>query len=125
MALSIARKTNQYLKAGTPIFVYELKSTETEPKKIAEDLAAYKKSQGDFYRESEAKQPVYFSQRPLENGAELTLTKSGRYQVLQDLEGTVAAREQAATVAFGKLEAIRQFTGLSKAAMQERLLSNF
>ncbi len=116
--LTISRKVNQYLKNGNAIFVYEIEGSK-------EELAAYKKSQGEYYRESDAKKPMYFSQRPIEPGAELTATKSGRYQVLQDLEGTVAAREQAATQAFGKLEAIRQFTGMSKAQMQERLLANF
>lgn len=118
MALTIARKVNQYIKNNNPIFVYELSGEKA-------DLEAYKKAQGEYYRESDAKKPMYFSQRPIENGSELSLTKSGRYQVLQDLEGTVAAREQAATQAFGKLEAIRQFTGMSKAQMQERLLANF
>ena len=125
MALIIAQKVNQYIKAGTPIFVYEIKSSETEVAKAKEELDAYKKSQGDYYRESEAKKPIYFSQRPVESGSELSLTKGGRYQVLRDLEGVAEHKEAEAVTQEAKLEAIRRFTGLSKAQMAERLLAKF
>lgn len=116
--LTISRKINQYLKGGNPVFVYELEGSKDE-------LAAYKASQGEYYRESEAKKPIYFSQRPIEPGAELSLTKSGRYQVLRDLEGVAEHKEAEAVTQEAKLEAIRRFTGLSKAQMAERLLAKF
>lgn len=116
--LTISRKINQYLKNGNPVFVYEIDGTK-------EELAAYKTSQGDYYRESEAKKAMYFSQRPLEAGAELSATRSGRYQVLQDLEMTAAQKESETIIQEAKLEAIRRITGMSKAQMTERLLARF
>jgi hypothetical protein len=119
MSIKILSKVNQYVKNGSSVFVYDL-AVETP-----EELAKFKSSQGDYYRESESKKPLYFSQRVLEPGAELTLTKSGRYQVLTDLEYIESAREQASINAYGKLDAIRQYTGLTKRQLQERLLASF
>ena len=116
--MKILKKVNQYMKSGSIIFVYTLEGD-------AKELAAYKASQGEYYRESDTDEPLYFSQRICTVGAELTETKSGRFQVLQDLEGVATKRAEYADMSFGKLTAIQQFAGLTKAQMTERLLATF
>jgi hypothetical protein len=116
--MKIAAKVNQYAKNGSIIFVYTVQGTDAE-------LETYKTSQGNYFRTNDAGAPLYFSQRICNEGAELQLTKSGRYTVLQDLERTVVERESATNTSYGKLEAIRLFTGLTKAQLSERLLQSF
>jgi hypothetical protein len=116
--LTIASKSGQYTKNGQPIFVYTLAGEST-------DLKDYKTSQGDYYRESEDKKPLYFSQRICSIGANLEKTRSGRYTVLADLEQKAAELESASNSNYGKLLAIQQFTGLTKAQLTERLLASF
>lgn len=116
--LKIKSKVNQYMKNGSPVFVYTVDGN-------AETLREFKESQGSYYRETEAKEPMYFSRRIIADGSELVLTASGRFQVLQDLEAITAAQESATTTAFGKIQAIQQYSGLTKAQLAERLISSF
>lgn len=113
--LSIAKKTNQYTKNGGVQFVYTLNGTE-------EQIAEYKTSQGEFYRESEDKKPLYFSKRICNEGDELTKTHNGRFQVLQDLESVAIAIDNQTNKQLGNFNAMMQFAGLTKAQMQEKLM---
>jgi len=116
--LSIETKVNQYVKNGSSIFVYSLIGDK-------KDLEAYKVSQGVNYREDETtKKPLYFSQRVCNAGDVLNATKGGRYQVYQDLESKDAQLQTAIIGNLGKLEAVRQLSGLSKAQFTERLLAS-
>lgn len=116
--MKIKAKINQYTKNGAIIFVYTLIGT-------IEELEAYKASQGVNYRENELNEPLYFSQRICEVNADLTLTRSGRYMVLQDLEQKATQLDTATTSALGKLNAIAQYCGLSKLQLQEKLIASF
>lgn len=118
-------KTNEYIKAGNPIFVYTLMSNLQDAKKATEELEQYKSTQGTNYRENDTKEPLYFSQRPIPVGAELKLTSKGRFTVLQDnLEETAlnatAAIEGAKNAFLGKLAALN----IKPAEMRAAMLSN-
>lgn len=122
--LVIKAKVNEYVKAGAPVFVYSITSNQTDPKKAEAELADYKKSCGDYYRESDAKEPLMFSQRPMTAGAKLTKTTKGRYQVLsEDLEETAtaaaAAIETFKNQFLGKLQAL----GIKPAEMRAAMLA--
>jgi hypothetical protein len=121
MALTIGKKHNQYRssKTGTIVFVYTVDGTK-------EDIANYKKAQGANYREDNGT-PLFFSAGRTGNaGDEIHFnTKKSTYQLHTDLESEVATLQTATANALGKINAIQQFTGMSKAQMQERLLSAF
>lgn len=113
--MKISSKVNQYVKNGNSIFVYELDCNDVE-------LTEYKTAQSSYYKESDNKKPLYFSQRICNNGDMLMLTSSGRYQVLQDLEAKAISIDSAKNQNLGKFLALAEFTGLSKAQLAERLL---
>ena len=126
MALTIAMQTGSYMKAGQAIFVYAITSTATKPEDQAKELADYKTSSGEFYREDESKRPLMWSQRVLQPGSELVKSqKTGRYQVHQDLEAQAAELQAATTSNLGRIQALQQFTGMNKAQMTEKLIAAF
>jgi hypothetical protein len=118
-------KTNEYIKAGNPIFVYTLMSNLQDAKKATEELEQYKTTQGTNYRENDTKEPLYFSQRPLPVGAELKLTSKGRFTVLQDNLEELAVNASTQIESFknqflGKLAAV----GVTPAQYKAALLAN-
>jgi len=121
MALTIGKKHNQYRssKTGTIVFVYTVDGTK-------EDIANYKKVQGTNYREENGT-PLFFSAGRTGNvGDEIHFNaKKSVFQLHSDLESEVATLQTATANALGKINAIQQFTGMSKAQMQERLLASF
>ena len=120
----IKAKINQYVKNGNIQFVYTIESTAPKAEDKAKELAEYKSSRGEYYRENEAKEPLYFSQRICNVGDQLTKTTKGAFQVLSDLESTAAQIETQTNAALAKFNALAQFTGLTKAQLAERLLQN-
>ena len=122
--LIIKAKTNQYIKGGTIQFVYTVESNAAKAEDKAKELEAYKLSRGEYYRENEAKEPLYFSQRIYNVGDQLTKTQKGTFQVLNDLESAAAQIETQTNAALAKYNALAQFTGLTKAQLAERLLQS-
>ena len=119
MAITIGKKHNQYRKGSSVVFVY----TVLGDKKQLED---YKTKQGANYREDNGT-PLFFSANRTGNvGDEIhwNATKS-QFQLHTDLESEIATVQTATANALGKINAIQQFTGMSKAQMQERLLASF
>lgn len=57
-------------KNGNPTFVYSVKGT-------AEQLEAFKKSQGDYYREDEDGNPLWFTTRYIGEEGMLMITSNG------------------------------------------------
>jgi uridine phosphorylase len=123
--ITIKAKANQYSKNGSIIFVYSIMSNLTDKKKAEAELKDYEETQGAYLRKDEAGDMLYFSQRICTTGSELTKTTKGRYTVLQDLEQKAAELESATTTGLGKLNAIQQFCGMSRAQMTERLMASF
>ena len=115
--LTVKSKVREYIRNGSPVFVYALAGSK-------EELAEYKKTQGDYYREEEkTKEPLFFSPRPIATGTQLAPNREGtRFVVQQDLEAQVAATETAKNAQLGKLQAMQEFLGLTKAQMQQMLL---
>lgn len=122
MALVIKSKTNSYRKEGNIILVYTIGSNLTDATKAKAELAEYEASQGSYFRKSDAGEPLYFSQRVCEVGAQLTKTYRGRFQVLQDLETKAENREAMIETAsaqyLGKLDAL----GIKPSVMRARML---
>ena len=56
---------------GNKVFVYAVSGTKAE-------LEAYKKAQGDFYREAEDGTPLWFSTRSVGNTGKLIITTNGK-----------------------------------------------
>ena len=56
---------------GNKVFVYAVSGTK-------EELANYKKAQGDFYREAEDGTPLWFSTRSVGNSGKLIITTNGK-----------------------------------------------
>lgn len=57
-------------KNGNPTFVYSVDGTKDE-------LADFKKSQGDYYREDEDKNPLWFTTRYIGEEGKLMITSNG------------------------------------------------
>jgi hypothetical protein len=57
-------------KKGNPTFVYTVKANKDE-------LAAFKKSQGDYYREDEESNPLWFTTRYIGEEGMLMITSNG------------------------------------------------
>jgi hypothetical protein len=57
-------------KKGTPTFVYSVSGTK-------EQLAAFKKAQGDYYREDESGTPLFFTTRYIGEEGTLMITSNG------------------------------------------------
>lgn len=115
--LTIKAKVNQYRKNGSNIFVYALAGSK-------ESIKEYKESQGTYYRENEAGEPLYFSQRIVNVGDSLTQTSSGRFQVLSDLEAESIEIDAHSKKFLGKLNAIQQFTGMSRTQLQQKIMDS-
>lgn len=114
--ITIIAKSNEYMKNGSPVFVYTLSCNEAEKE-------AYKANQGDFYREDDKGNPLFFSNRVLQAGAEVRwVEKSQRYSVITDLEALAARNEAIKAEKLASLEALAEFTGLTKAQLAERML---
>lgn len=73
-------------KNGHAVFVYAVSGS-------AEQLAAYKKAQGENYREDENKTPLFFTTRCVGNTGELIITTNGK--VVADM----SKFDQAASIA--------------------------
>ena len=122
--LIIESKLNEYRKNGNVQFVYAVKST-LQGQDETDELEAYKASCGQFYREDDKTgKPLFYTQRPAATGSELRLTSKGRYSVIsgsleEDIEK--AAILKAKEVA--KLEAMKEFFGMSKLEMLEAMKS--
>ena len=119
----IEKKNNEYVKNGNPVFVYLLKSTETDKKKADAELEAYKVACGSNYREDNGS-PLYFTARPASAGQELKQSKSGRFQVyMENLEEKTIQKEEAINAAeaayLGRLKAV----GLTPAQMRAAMLA--
>lgn len=115
--LTIKAKVNQYRKNGANIFVYALSGSK-------ESIEEYKESQGSYYREDENGNVLYFSQRIVNVGDSLTQTSSGRFQVLSDLEAESIEIDAHSKKFLGKLSAIQQFTGMSRAQLQQKIMDS-
>lgn len=119
MAITIGKKHNQYRKGSSMVFVYQVAGAKKE-------LEGYKTKQGVNYREENGV-PLFFSANRVGNvGDEIhwNATKS-QFQLHTDLESEIATVQTATANALGKINAIQQFTGMSKAQLQERLLASF
>ena len=57
-------------KSGNPTFVYTVAGTK-------EDLVAYKKAQGSYYREQEDGTPLWFTTRYIGEAGDLLITSNG------------------------------------------------
>jgi hypothetical protein len=99
MAIKIATKHGQYRRDGQPRFVYTMTGTK-------EELADYKAVKGAFYKESENKEPLWFSKKPLVLGVNLIKTTNNLFIIEEDLE--VVANKQTATedTVIGKFNAL-------------------
>ena len=73
-------------KNGNPTFVYKVSAN-------AKDLKAFKKAQGDFYREDEDGNPLWFTTRCIGNQGTLIITTNGN--IVPDM----SAFDQAASLA--------------------------
>jgi len=73
-------------KNGNVTFVYAVKGTEAQ-------LEAYKQAQGDFYREDESGQPLWFTTRCIGDNGKLIITTNGN--IVPDM----SAFDQAASLA--------------------------
>ena len=104
--ITIVRKSNQYMKPTGPVFVYIIKGS-------ADELKDYKAAQGDNYRESDAKEPLFFSRTVLTTGQELLKTRAGRFVVATDLEAESKKAAELEEAELAKLKAMQKFSGLS------------
>lgn len=66
-------KDGSYRKTGTGTLVFRYKVVGTPA-----ELAAYKKAQGDFYRENEQKEPLFFSINNVGDTCELGISRAGK-----------------------------------------------
>lgn len=57
-------------KNGTPTFVYSVEGTK-------EELSAFKKAQGEYYREDDNKKPLWFTTRYIGETGTLMITSNG------------------------------------------------
>ena len=123
--LVIKTKSNQYVKDGKIVLVYTVASSEKDAAKQKAEIAEYETSQGEYIRKDEQGNPLYFSQRVCQVGAQLTKTQKGRFTVLEeDLEVKAAERETAvemfANQFLGKLKAV----GVTPAQYKAQLMAS-
>ena len=123
MALIVNRK-GSYVKNGNPVFTGIVTSNTSDSAAAQAELDDYKTSKGSFYREDEDGNPIYFSSTLFQSGSELVKTQRGQFTILRDLESEVLAVESFKNQQTGKIEAIRQYTGMSRAQMQQALLDS-
>lgn len=84
MKISLARSYRS--KNGNAVFVYSVSASE-------KDLKAFKKAQGDFYREDDNGTPLWFTTRCVGNQGKLIITTNGN--IVPDM----SAFDQAASLA--------------------------
>jgi hypothetical protein len=84
MKISLVRSYRS--KNGNPVFVYSVTASE-------KDLKAFKKAQGDFYREDDNGTPLWFTTRCVGNHGKLIITTNGN--IVPDM----SAFDQAASLA--------------------------
>lgn len=104
-----------YRKSGSTRFVYAISST-LEGNAGKAELAQYKKTKGEFYREdAETKEALYFSGDVYPDGIQIKLKRDeSDYYVLTDLREKSLFIEEEAQKMQGKLEGLRQYAGMSK-----------
>jgi len=107
---------SSYRKGNGTVHVYAVEGTKQEQ-------AAYKATKGEFYRESQDKEPLFFSTVPLAEGTALALkSDKSDYYAKTDLLDQSMQIEETALAVQGKLEGIRRFAGLSKKSFLETTL---
>lgn len=84
MKISLVRSYRS--RNGNPVFVYAVAAS-------AKDLDAFKKAQGEFYREDDNGKPLWFTTRCVGNQGKLIITTNGN--VVPDM----SAFDQAASLA--------------------------
>ena len=114
--ITIVKKSNQYMKPSGPVFVYIIKGS-------AEELKDYKAVQGDNYRESDAKEPLFFSRTVLTSGQELLKTRAGRFVITTDLEAESQKAAELEQAELAKLKAMQKFTGLTPAQIVKLVMA--
>jgi len=123
--LQIKSKQGEYPKNGVVMFVYAVQSTADTPEKQAEELAAYKTGQGQYYRENAQGEPLYWSQEICQPGAQLVKRTNGRFGVNQDLEQRVEQERYFQVKRTGELAADAQFMGITRSTMRQMLMSKY
>ena len=114
--LTIQKKVNEYRRTTGPVFVYSLKGTK-------EEMTEYKAAQGENYRESDSKEPLYFSRNPLQVGQELLKTQAGRFIVSSNLEELATKNAELIQGQLAKMVALQQFTGMTPAEIARLVLA--
>ena len=114
--LTIQKKVNEYRKPTGPVFVYSLKGTK-------EEIAEYKAAQGENYRESDSKEPLFFSRTVLTSGQELLKTRAGRFVITTDLEAESQKAAELEQAELAKLKAMQKFTGLTPAEIVKLVMA--
>lgn len=117
--LQISYKS-EYRKNGSTVFVYEVSSNNLDEKEAAKEIAAYEKVKGAYLRKDDKGKPLHFSNNLHTEVCELAPTQDkSNYYVKADLKEEYQLIQNKALETQGKLEGFRQFSGLSKKAMQE------
>lgn len=124
--------SHAYPKNGGITHVYGIISTleKSDAAKAKKELDDFKKAKGDNFREgTEAKnkasykRPLFFSTQVVPDGTPLAAKMDGSDYYLQtDLKETALAQQETAEAIKGKLEGIRQYSGMSRKTFTENLL---
>ena len=121
--LIISAKVNEYVKNGSVMFVYTIDSNATKPADKKAELKDFEDSMGEYFQvNKEDGKPLYWSKDISSVGTELQKSYSGRYNVPRNLEEKAVDLESKTNSKLAGFQALMQFTGKTKAQMQQLLL---
>jgi len=81
-----------------------------------EEIAAYKKAKGSYYRETEDGKPLYFTSRPLSSETNYTLDKAG-YLSANDTAKAQQIKNALASVAGTSLNDLQKYASMVQAGL--------
>lgn len=114
--ITIVKKVGEYQRPSGAVFVYSIKGEK-------EEMAQYKKTLGDNYREDNGV-VLFYSRTPVSAGEELTLRSDATgYFVKQDLEAKTVRQQSAKENWEAKIQAMQSVLGLSKEEILKAVLA--
>lgn len=118
--MKIKRKVNEYLKNGSPVFVYALSGSDKELKQYTEN----KLKQGFNVVNKDDNEVIFWSRNVLPDDTEMRFKANNTdiYPVT-DLTDVATRINDQSLKTQGTLNGIMQFAGLTKSQMVERALS--
>lgn len=112
--MKIKALQSSYRKNGNIQFVYSLDCSPEEKK-------AYKANKGDYYKENEQEEPLFWSQRSVPVGTELKESSKGTFYPVTNLADEAEALDIATINKRGNIRACLIEFGMSKQELLERM----